>query len=245
MQTIDRMMLVIHTIANIKEEGITISELSKNTELPLATLHRILSSLMSHKLIEQDSETKKYTLGNQWLEYGLMLYDSFDYVSTIRPELDRLANIVNESVYLNKPLDGESLIMERIDGPNNRIHIVDQIGLRVPMPEGAANKVMLANFTHNQVLSTVSSKLTEVQLRELIKELQEIRAQDLAISYDEHSGETASLAAAVFSRSGEVIGAVSIGVLQYNLTSERIEFLKNELLFSANNISQKLGFLMI
>lgn len=38
-----------------------------------------------------------------------------DYITTIRPELDRLNKEVNESVYLSKPLHVEFIVIERID----------------------------------------------------------------------------------------------------------------------------------
>lgn len=58
MQTIDRIMQVIGIVSNVKEEGITITELTQQTKLPLATLHRMLTSLIEHRLIVQDNETK-------------------------------------------------------------------------------------------------------------------------------------------------------------------------------------------
>ncbi|MGE7770254.1 IclR family transcriptional regulator [Viridibacillus arvi] len=243
MQTIDRIMQVISIVSNVKEDGISITELTQQTKLPLATLHRMLSSLIEHRLIVQDNETKKYQLGNVWLEFGLQLYDRFDYVATIRPELDRLANIVNESVYLSKPIGTEAMVIERIDAPNNRIRIVDQLGMRIPMHIGAANKSMLACMSKSQIHDCVKKTLTPKEMEELFEKLLVIQANGYAISYEEKTEGTASIAAPIRQRNGEVLGAVSIGVLQFTLTEERIEFLKQELLQTTTRISQQLGFL--
>ncbi|MFJ9461925.1 IclR family transcriptional regulator [Viridibacillus arvi] len=243
MQTIDRIMQVISIVSNVKEDGITITELTQQTKLPLATLHRMLSSLIEHRLIVQDNETKKYQLGNVWLEFGLQLYDRFDYVATIRPELDRLANIVNESVYLSKPIGTEAMVIERIDAPNNRIRIVDQLGMRIPMHIGAANKSMLACMSKSQIHDCVKKTLTPKEMEGLFEKLLVIQANGYAISYEEKTEGTASIAAPIRQRNGEVLGAVSIGVLQFTLTEERIEFLKQELLQTTTRISQQLGFL--
>ncbi|MFF3100012.1 IclR family transcriptional regulator [Viridibacillus arvi] len=243
MQTIDRIMQVIGIVSNVKEDGITITELTQQTKLPLATLHRMLSSLIEHRLIIQDNETKKYQLGNVWLEFGLQLYDRFDYVANIRPELDRLANIVNESVYLSKPIGTEAMVIERIDAPNNRIRIVDQLGMRIPMHIGAANKSMLACMSKSQIHDCVKKTLTPKEMEGLFEKLLVIQANGYAISYEEKTEGTASIAAPILQRNGEVLGAVSIGVLQFTLTEERIEFLKQELLQTTTRISQQLGFL--
>ncbi|KOO48747.1 IclR family transcriptional regulator [Viridibacillus arvi] len=243
MQTIDRIMQVIEIVSNVKEDGITITELTQQTKLPLATLHRMLSSLIEHRLIVQDNETKKYQLGNVWLEFGLQLYDRFDYVATIRPELDRLANIVNESVYLSKPIGTEAMVIERIDAPNNRIRIVDQLGMRIPMHIGAANKSMLACMSKAQIHDCVKKALTPKEMEGLFEKLLVIQANGYAISYEEKTEGTASIAAPILQRNSEVLGAVSIGVLQFTLNEERIEFLKQELLQTTARISQQLGFL--
>jgi len=243
MQTTDRIMQVIGIVSNVKEEGITITELTQQTKLPLATLHRMLTSLIEHRLIVQDNETKKYQLGNVWLEFGLQLYDRFDYVASIRPELDRLANIVNESVYLSKPIGTEAMVIERIDAPNNRIRIVDQLGMRIPMHIGAANKSMLACMSKSQIHDCVKKALGPKEMEGLFEKLLVIQANGYAISYEEKTEGTASIAAPIRQRNGEVLGAVSIGVLQFTLTEERIEFLKQELLQTTARISQQLGFL--
>ena len=73
-----------------------------------------------------------------------------DYISNIRPELERLVREVDESVYLSKPLGIEALIIERIDSEKNPIRIYDQLGIRIPMHIGAANKAMLARMSASQ-----------------------------------------------------------------------------------------------
>ena len=147
MQSIDRAMTVAKTLAaHTAENGVSISDLSKHCELPLSTMHRLLKAMIKQGMVEQDERTKCYRLGTIWLEYGLQVYDSMDYVTKIRPELERLGHEVDESVYLSRPAGLEAIIIERIDSEKNTIRIYDQLGLRIPMHIGAANKAMLANM---------------------------------------------------------------------------------------------------
>lgn len=135
------------------------------------------------------------------------------------------------------------MVIERIDAPNNRIRIVDQLGMRIPMHIGAANKSMLACMSKSQIHDCVKKTLTQKEMEELFEKLLVIQANGYAISYEEKTEGTASIAAPIRQRNGEVLGAVSIGVLQFTLTEERIEFLKQELLQTTTRISQQLGFL--
>lgn len=116
MQSIDRAMNVIKVlVSNSSENWLSITELSQECDLPVSSMHRLLKAMSLHGLIQQDGQSKQYGLGNIWLEYGLRMYDKMDYISQIRPELERLMNKVEESVYLSQPIEMESLVIERID----------------------------------------------------------------------------------------------------------------------------------
>lgn len=137
MQTIDRAMQVIKVlVGNETKKWFSITDLSKECDLPVSTMHRLLQSMKNHGLIQQDPNLKHYSMGNTWLEYGLQMYDTFDFVGLIRPEMEKLMLEVEESVYFSKPIGLESLIVERIDCQQNPIRIYDQLGLRIPLNIG-------------------------------------------------------------------------------------------------------------
>ena len=117
--------------------------------------------MSKHGLIQQNEQSKQYGLGNIWLKYDLRVYDKINYISRIRAELERLMNKVEESVYLSQPAETESLIIERIDSEKNPIRLFDQLGLRIPMSTGAANKVMLAYMPYKQAKKIVNSLIPE------------------------------------------------------------------------------------
>lgn len=159
MQLIERAMTIAKVLAaEANNSGLSISELTTKCDLPLSTLHRILKAMIQQGMIEQDEQTKHYYLGTIWMELGLQVYDTMDYISKIRPELERLARRVEESVYLSKPAGLDTIIIERIDSAANPIRIYDQLGIRIPMHIGAANKAILA------AMSSAQSKEIIVQL---------------------------------------------------------------------------------
>ncbi|WP_318614827.1 IclR family transcriptional regulator [Sporosarcina sp. YIM B06819] len=242
MQSIDRAMTVANVLAtHATDNGLSISELSKQCELPLSTMHRLLKAMIKQGMVEQDEPTKCYRLGTIWLEYGLKVYDSMDYITKIRPELERLMKEVEESVYLSKPLGLEAIIIERIDSENNAIRIYDQLGLRIPMHIGAANKAMLANMPTTKSNAILKSLLSTEQLHTVENSLKEIKQQGYAISHGERTEGTSSVAVAVRDGLGEVVGAVSVGFVSFNLTESRLEFLIEKVVETGRRISEKLG----
>ncbi|WP_419960715.1 IclR family transcriptional regulator [Psychrobacillus sp. BM2] len=241
MQSITRAMSVAKVLAaHANDKGISISELSKLCELPLSTMHRLLQAMIKQSMVEQDEHSKLYRLGMVWLEYGLQVYDTIDYVSKVRPELERLSKEIEESVYLSKPVGIEAMIVERIDSENNPIRIYDQLGLRIPMHIGAANKSMLAAMPNSQSESILSQLLPAREIPNFLQTLSQITKQGYATSHSERTEGTSSIAVSIKDSLGQIIGAISVGVVSFNLTEERLSFLTSKVIQTGNNISVKL-----
>lgn len=241
MQSITRAMSVAKVLAaHANDKGISISELSKLCELPLSTMHRLLQAMIQQSMVEQDEHSKLYRLGMVWLEYGLQVYDTIDYVSKVRPELERLSKEIEESVYLSKPVGIEAMIVERIDSENNPIRIYDQLGLRIPMHIGAANKSMLAAMPSSQSESILSQLLPAREIPNFLQTLSQISKQGYATSHSERTEGTSSIAVSIKDSLGQIIGAISVGVVSFNLTEERLSFLTSKVIQTGNNISVKL-----
>jgi IclR family transcriptional regulator, KDG regulon repressor len=235
-------MQVIKVLAGSdQKKWVSITDLSKNCDLPVSTMHRLLQSMIKHGLIQQDPNLKLYSMGNTWLEYGLQMYDTFDFVGLIRPEMEKLMHEVGESVYFSKPIGEEALVVERIDCPNNPIRIYDQLGLKIPMNIGAANKVMLAHMPNEDALKIVNTLVDSEEIDELLQLLEKIRREGYGESHGEKTKGTSSVAAPLFNHSNELIGAISIGYVNFNLTEERQRFLIEKITEYGLRISSKLG----
>ena len=120
------------------------------------------------------------------------------------------------------------MIVERIDSENNPIRIYDQLGLRIPMNIGAANKAMLAAMPAAQTENILSQLLPTDKMNEMLITLEQIKKQGYATSHSERTEGTSSIAVSIKDSFGQVIGAISIGVVSFNLTEERLELLINK-----------------
>ncbi|WP_213422444.1 IclR family transcriptional regulator [Bhargavaea massiliensis] len=241
MQALERSMKIAEILSDAEQGGMSISELSGRSGLALSTMHRILQGMARQRMVEQDEHSKLYRLGPVWMEYGLRLYDSMDYVTKIRPELEQLAREVKESVYLSRPSGNEAIVMERIDSEENPIRINDPLGIRIPLHIGAANKAILAAMPADRARRIVENLVPEEKRDEFYIMLQQIRETGFAESHGERTPGTASVAVAVKDGLGEVIGAVSIGFLDYELEEERLAYLSEKVKEAGDRIGRKLG----
>lgn len=242
LQTIDRAMQVIKVLAESDtKKWFSITDLSKECDLPVSTMHRLLQSMIKHGLIQQDPNLKLYSLGYTWLEYGLQMYDTFDFVGLIRPEMEKLMHEVEESVYFSKPIGLEAMIVERIDCPHNPIRIYDQLGIRIPLNIGAANKVMLAHMHKDEALKIINDLVPKEEIESFLQMLNTIRHKGYGESQGEKTKGTASVAAPIFNHSNELIGALSIGYVTFIQTDKKQQLLIEKVIQSSLRISAKLG----
>lgn len=223
-QSINRAMQIIHLLSDPKKEKWSITEIAEQTELPISTVYRLIQSLMQHHLVMQIPDTKQYKLGYIWMEIGLKMFESLDIRVVARPIMEQLAADVEETVYLNLPNGNESIIIDRIDSPRN-VKIIDVIGERIPMHIGGANKTILANMPSRQMNEILEQLLSNEQARNIfVKNLLKIKRQGYAVSYGEKTKGTIGVGAPIFGFDDNVLGAISIEVLAYDLTEERMTF---------------------
>lgn len=240
MQSIDRIMKIVNAfVFTDPTRYMSITELSKECDLPLSSMHRILKAMEKHRMIKQDPEKKLYTLGMMWFEYGLRVYDTVDYVSTLRPELEKLMRNINSTVYLHRPIEKESIIIERIDCVNQTIRAYDKLGLRSSFDESIANLSMLAHMTTIQ-RESLNESLHMGSNPELDEQLNKIREQGYALGEDDWSKGITTVAAPINSPNKGVVGAISIKIEGLEPPQEQLDESIKELINTSNTISWKM-----
>lgn len=239
MQSINRVMKIVDAFISVEPiPYLSITELSNKSGLPASSLHRILQAMIKQNMIKQDKERKLYTLGSVWLEYGLKVYDTMDYISHIRPELELLMQNVNSSVYLIQPHSDDSIIIERIDCPSQTIRTYDKLGLRVPIYEGIANLSMLANMK-KETLDKLKNTNPNEEWPCIEEKLKQIKDYGYAIGEDEWSSGITTIATAIVDHYGNVFGALCVKLekSETNLHEDLI----NKLIDTGNKISWKVN----
>lgn len=241
-QSIDRAMKIIEIIVSdpTKSEW-SISELAEETNLPVSTMHRLLSSLIQHGLVAQVAETKRYKAGSKWMEIGLRLLENMDIREVAKPIMERLALEVEENIYLNIPSGVDAIVIEKIDSPL-KVRIAENLGLRIPLNIGAPNKTILAYMDAPDRKKIIDYLMESEQSRDLLEDqLADIRMQGYAISRGEKTEGTASVAAPIIGFNKKILAALSINGPSFRLTEERMPVLIHKIRQAAEEISMKIG----
>jgi DNA-binding IclR family transcriptional regulator len=193
-------------------------ELSEVSQLPVSTLHRIVTVLKRNGLLTQDRDTKKYRLGYGAIELGRRAAASLPIRRVADSVMHRLAEATGETIVLTVLNDvrDRAVCIERIESRFDlRLHL--DVGTMSYLHAGASSKVLLAYLPDREVDQLAERvgfpKLapgTIDTLDALKVELHKIRERGYAFSREETDVGAWGVAAPVLDHGSSVIAGVGI-----------------------------------
>ncbi len=215
---VDKALRLIELVADGNH---LLSELVDQSELSRSTTHRLLSTLVQHGYLSYVE--RRYEIGFRFLELGERKRKSLSFIDVMRPELERYAHMLGDTLHL-AILDGHDIILiERIAG-NRELQIRSHIGQRAPAFRTAVGKALISRrppTTWNAYLSKVPADYARppAQLRE---DFRNASRQRYATDYNEVSVGTCGIASA-FPVGRNLDVAVSINGATVYFPPERME----------------------
>lgn len=159
--------------------------LSREAKLPRSTTHRLLVSLVRGGLVEHCPESGGvYRLGREALRLGNVVQSQIRPEDTVFHTMRDLSVRFDETVGLAALVDGEVLILERVEGsgPFRRAY---SVGARVPARSTASGRVLLSQLSReereNFLTESQQGILAPEERSALRLDLEEVRAAGFAI----------------------------------------------------------------
>jgi DNA-binding IclR family transcriptional regulator len=119
-------------------------QISTLTDLPKATVHRILAAMMDERLVERPPGTRHYRLGPDIFAFGIAVRESFDLKQLAHPSLERLASETGAAIYLGVRSGYDMLCLDRVDGGAEQPSLLLEVNDRWPMGIGSFSLALLA-----------------------------------------------------------------------------------------------------
>lgn len=192
----------------------TVASVCETTGLPPATAYRMLTMLIDWGGVEKVGRGR-YRLGLKLWRLGSSVPVARQLRDVALPFLEDLYEATHEVVHL-AVVDGlQTLYIEKISG-RSTVPVTSRVGRRLPLHATGPGKVLLA-FGPRTVLDEVLARELERRTAHTITDpavlrraLAEIRKTGVAISRNEASMGTASVAAPVLDPAGTAVAAVSV-----------------------------------
>jgi DNA-binding IclR family transcriptional regulator len=197
-------------------DRLTLSEVSRRARIPLTSTHRLVSELLTRRILERD-DLGLLSIGLRLWELASRAPRTVGLRELALPFLEDLYEATHENVQLAVRDGTELVFVERIAG-RGAVNVRTQVGLRFTLPATGVGLVLLAYAdadTQDRVLAgplTAFTSYTIVDPRQLRQALAQVRRTGVAISDRQVTDDALSVAAPIRDRGDEVVAAVSLVV---------------------------------
>ena len=221
-------------------DGAGVTELAAELEQPNSTIHNHLKTLERNEYIVNEGGT--YRIGTRFLKLGARTREHHPIYEVARPEVDRIAEETGELSGLVIEEHGRGVFLYRGKGAE-AVHVDTYPGKRIYLHGAALGKSLLAALPPERVDEIIDRHglpaLTENTITdpaELRDELEEVRQTGIAFDDEERLTGLRSVASAVTSESGEVLGAISVAGPTSRLRDDRFRQELPDVVRSAVNV---------
>ena len=215
-RSLTRLLGLFDVLAKSKD-GMTLAELNQALQSPKSSLLNLLRPLVVDGFLACDNG--RYRLGPSIFRLAANIMSVWNFSSTMRPYLEELAQVCEESVYLGVLDTVGSVItyVDSIDSPK-AVRFSVPIGAARPLFSTAAGRVLLAfgdqdwvdDYLKNTKI-TAFTPYTVSSRKALRDELENIRKTRVSVSMGETFPESGAIAAPIFGADGKLIAAIAIG----------------------------------
>lgn len=141
-RTLQRGLLVLKTLLNHQGKGLSVTDLSRATQLQRPTIYRLLAALIDHGLVQNSSHSRRYSATRQ--DQGLFGLDP--RVTIMQPIMQELAQLTGDAVFLVGRDGDDSVSLWREIGPYPVQILATYVGKRQPLGVGSGGMAYLATL---------------------------------------------------------------------------------------------------
>ena len=246
-QLLERTFALLSLFAPDRPEWTT-TELSSVSGLPVPTAHRIVVALQRHDFLARDPHTKRFRLGPAAIALGRAALSSAD-LPTVAGKLLPALTAKTEETSLLTVLDDSgttSVCLLRVESPHP-LRLSVQPGRHLALHAGASQKVLLAYLPESERERIAQMPLEKFCRRtidtteELLAEIERIRQQGWACSFEETNAGVWGIAVALIDSAGHSVAAVGVAGPQVRASQAGVEQCVRATAEAAGEIATRLG----
>ncbi len=239
-KSLEKAFLLLNLIA---AGGKTLTELARDSGLPVSTAHRLLADLLGQGVVVQ--RDRIYKLGVRLIELGEKAKRELPIRQVALEPMQALAKKTQETVHLGV-LDGSDIVyLEKVTGDRG-LQMASYVGLRTPAQCTAMGKALIASLPEDSWSAHFHdlpprTPHTIGRLSDFLHEIDQVRAAGYALDREENELGIRCVAAVVWGVNGTPEAAISISGATVYIDSERQEELAPDVVGCARAVSGLLG----
>ncbi len=213
--TVGKALDVLDRVAQVGRP-VRFSELLTEGPYPKATLYRFLQTLTHQGMLAYDPDRQTYGLGVRLVRLAHAAWAQSSIAPLARRWIDSLSGELGETIHLAQLDLGQVLYVDKRNAARP-VEMFSQAGKVGPAYCTGVGKAMLAHLPPDELDRALERqsfhRFTEHTLdtpQKLLAELQAIRVRGFALDREEHEPGIICVAVPILTRTGRVMGALSI-----------------------------------
>jgi DNA-binding IclR family transcriptional regulator len=247
-QSLDRGLQLMEILSQADEPS-GLGELSDLLSVDRSTVHRLLATLMHRGYVQQDPDSKRYTLGLKVVELSRLAIDRVSLRAVAKPHLKQLVRQTGESVNLAVMASLHCICLDHEPSPS-ALAVTNDIGGVFAPHATAAGKVLLASLPEERQQQVLLSEplvgftpRTITDVSALQRHLQIVRQQGYAVDDEERYLGVRCLAAPIYDHRGKVVAAVSVAGPATRVRLGSVPALAELVVSAAQGVSHEIGYM--
>lgn len=245
-QSVDRALSII-SLFSLSRPTWGIADISKALNLSQPTVHALVQTLTKRGFLSQIPDTRKYSLGLQMYEYGVIAGIKLKINQIGSGPAVGLVKSTNMTVRI-AIMDNFQVVVTLNISPQPQSLQLLQIGPRTPAYSSAMGKAILCHFSEDQLDEYLAqcdfrtfTPHTITNKVKFIKDLEESRNKGYAVDREEYMLGFACIGTAIFDETNKPVGAISLSGEPNFLQDDSLSTKVYEMMSVATEISRNLG----
>lgn len=247
-QTVDRALAVLSAVGRHSTDGVSLAELVGETGLNKPTVRRLLLALMRGRMVEQNTGTRRYFLGEEAYILGTFAAQRHGILEHCSQSLTRLARDTGDAAFVSVRRGHSSLCLHREEGSYPiRTHALTT-GQLHPLGVGAGSLAMLSALPDPEVeavldanAAVLASDYPEFSQDALRKHIAITRENGFALNPGLIYPDSWGLGVVLRRSDGAIAGALSLAAIESRMQPARRAELLGQLQRHAHTIEDSLA----
>jgi IclR family acetate operon transcriptional repressor len=234
-KSVDKALEVLEAFSSI-HNGINLSSLSRDLNMNKSHVFRLLQVFKQRGYVEQTRKNGKYHLGRTSYILGQNIVSNMDLLNKVKPDMEKLVEACNETVYLALRFGDETLLIDSVEC-RLPVSVMPLKGRSYPLTACAAGEIFLAyDVEANESVDSCTLTARDAQLAAIKQQ---------GYSADIHClGEgICSLVVPILDVSKSIVGSLCFVVPEFRFRDEKVNGnLLAHLKAAGQVISARLGY---
>jgi DNA-binding IclR family transcriptional regulator len=244
MTPVRRAVLVLKELAR-HPGGLTLADLARQCEIPMTTVHRLVSVLREEGLVGE-AESGRLRIGVESVVLARGFLDSVTVREVAKPEMVGLVAATDETCHLGVLASVDIVYLEKVDSPLP-VRMVSRVGGTNPAITTAIGRAILAHSDDTTVrrVREGSAALFGLEVDEAVLEstLAEVRRQGFSTDLEENEPGICCVAAPIFDQTGRVVAGLSVSAPASRFDTSALGARGELVAKAAERVSSSLGWL--